>query len=80
VVLWENADKESTFLWEFIQRINKAYHINLKTYDELHQWSIQNVGEFWGKVWDFTGMQFDSPYEKVSGNFSLDAMISSVQL
>ena len=71
LVLWENEDKESTFMWQFIQRINKAYKKDLKTYDELHHWSVRNIGEFWGEVWDFTGVQCDRPFEKVSAIFDV---------
>jgi len=67
VVLWEHENKESTSMWEFLQRINKTYKKDLKTYDELHGWSIQNVADFWGEVWHFTGMQADQPYKQVSG-------------
>lgn len=66
-VLWERQDKESSFMWEFLKGVNQKYGKDLKTYEELHQWSIENVGEFWGDVWAFTGMQHDAPYEKVSG-------------
>jgi len=69
VVLWEHENKESTFMWEFMQRINETHKKDLKTYDELHEWSIQNVADFWGEVWDFTGMQAEQPYKQVSGAF-----------
>jgi len=66
VILWENDDREATYMWEFLQKVNKKYRLDLKTYDDLHAWSIHNVAEFWGETWDFTGMQSAAPFTKVS--------------
>ena len=31
--------------------------LNLKDYDSLHQWSINNLDEFWSKVWQLTDIK-----------------------
>ena len=66
VILWENEDREATSMWAFLQKVNSKYRLDLKTYDELHAWSVQNVAEFWGETWEFTGMQSATPYSRVS--------------
>lgn len=37
-------------------------------YDALYQWSVDNVSDFWGAVWDFVQMQSSSPYTQVVDN------------
>lgn len=39
--------KEETFLYQFMQDLGMA------SYDDLYQFSIENVDVFWSKVWDF---------------------------
>lgn len=33
-----------------------THHIPHKNYQELHQWSIDNLEDFWSLVWDYTGI------------------------
>ncbi len=33
--------------------VNDLYEIELKTYDELYQWSLDNRVAFWSTIWDF---------------------------
>ena len=39
--------------------------IRSKNYDDLYSWSIENIANFWGEVWDVTGVKASQPYEKV---------------
>jgi acetoacetyl-CoA synthetase len=63
--LWEHADPQSTKMYEFLELVNKKHGLELKTYDNLHRWSIDNVAKFWEEVWDFTGMVADKRFSKV---------------
>jgi len=49
----------------FLQLINQKYEQDLKTYHDLHKWSINNLNEFWGEVWQYTGM-VAKPFKQVS--------------
>ncbi len=40
-------------------------------YHALHQWSIDDLEGFWQAVWDFCGLQFDAPAERVLGRRDL---------
>ncbi|BBM82335.1 acetoacetate--CoA ligase [Candidatus Uabimicrobium amorphum] len=33
------------------------------TYENLHQWSIEHLGKFWEKVWDFVEIRASKPFE-----------------
>ncbi|KAG4436664.1 hypothetical protein IFR05_007843 [Cadophora sp. M221] len=63
--LWTHPDPDSTRMAEFMRGVNSRYGLNLKTYEDLYQWSIESIGEFWGDVWDFTGITTEKPYEEV---------------
>lgn len=49
-----------------MQRVNVKYNLKLKTYPDLYQWSIDNIGLFWGDVWDFTGTVAEMRFVEVS--------------
>ncbi len=56
--LWEpNAKRiKDANLTAFIQSVNNIYDLNLTTFEELHQWSIHHIRNFWRTVWDFCGV------------------------
>jgi acetoacetyl-CoA synthetase len=59
--LWESSNPQDTELFKFMMHINQVYGKDFKTYDELYQWSIEEIGLFWGAVWSYTnvvGKQF----------------------
>ena len=51
IKLWSPNNKK-TNLYKFINQLDK--NLNIKNYDDLHNWSIKNKNEFWSNVWDFT--------------------------
>jgi len=53
--IWQPAPKqiEQANLSRFMGEIYKRHGQNLKTYDDLHKWSIANMRDFWCAVWDF---------------------------
>ncbi|KAG0648833.1 Malonamoyl-synthetase vrtB [Hyphodiscus hymeniophilus] len=65
VELWKHPDPTSTQMWAFLQSINTKYHLHLRTYDELYQWSIDNLPDFWGEVWQFCGVRASRPFDRV---------------
>src|SRR3954454_7495570 len=37
-------------------------------YDELWQWSVDDLEGFWGSLWDFFEIRASTPYERVLGS------------
>lgn len=64
--LWRHPAPETSQMWEYLQQINSRNKFDLKTYDELYQWSIDNIGDFWATAWDFTGIRASTPYDEVA--------------
>jgi hypothetical protein len=41
---------------EFREFVNKRYKLSLRNHWELHNWTVENIGEFWKSAWDHTGI------------------------
>ncbi|KAK9464940.1 hypothetical protein V1512DRAFT_267236 [Lipomyces arxii] len=65
VKLWDPPAPQTTNEWTFMQRVNAKYGTLLTCYQELYQWSIDNVPEFWEEVWAFTEVQAETTYTSV---------------
>src|SRR4030043_193113 len=65
--LWvPSEDKvKSANMTRFIQFVNKKYGKQFKTYDDLFQWSVDSIPDFWGAVWDFTEIKASKKYDQV---------------
>lgn len=67
IKLWEQSipDREATAMYKFMALLNRKHGLQLKTYDDLHKWSIENIAAFWGEVWETTGVVASKPYDHV---------------
>lgn len=64
-MLWQHPSPKSTPLWHFLQHVNNRYRLQLKNYDELHQWSVHHIADFWGTVWNYVGVRAERQASKV---------------
>ncbi|KAK6580551.1 hypothetical protein PZA11_006787 [Diplocarpon coronariae] len=67
-LLWTHPDPDSTRMMKFMRGVNDKFGLNLQTYDSLYKWSIDHISEFWGEVWDFTGVTAERSYNEVVPN------------
>lgn len=65
VKLWEHPSPKSTQLWQFVERLNKTYNLQLKSYEEAHSWSTNNIAKLWGEVWQYCGIRASQQYTEV---------------
>ena len=65
--LWEPSAElvRNSNVTKFIELINKEKNLNIKDGKELYKWSIDNIEDFWAKMWDFGGILASKKYEKV---------------
>lgn len=56
--LWSPTPQqvETTNLKHFMAEVNTQYKMNLLTFEDLHQWSLEFKEEFWQKVWSLGGV------------------------
>lgn len=57
--------KQDANITRFIHEINTRHQLNLKSYAELYQWSVENVPAFWAAIWDFAEIKVSKHYDQV---------------
>ncbi|KAF2646072.1 acetoacetate-CoA ligase [Massarina eburnea CBS 473.64] len=56
-LLWRHPSPQSTPMFQFVEKVNKEYGLRISSYKELHQWSVEHIDQFWGRVWEFVGVR-----------------------
>ena len=64
-LLWQHKHPTATRLYEFKQLIEVKHRVKLTSYEDLRQWSINNLSKFWGHVWEFTHVRASVPFTEV---------------
>ena len=52
-------------MYRFMQDVNHTYGTNFIDYDDLYQWSVDNIAAFWAEMWRFAGIKASKTYETV---------------
>ena len=65
--LWQPSKERRTQsnMFRFMNFINKRHGRNFEEYEPLHQWSIENIPDFWAAMWEFAGIIASTPYSEV---------------
>tara|TARA_B100000902_G_C26724991_1_gene628519 strand:- start:50 stop:487 length:438 start_codon:yes stop_codon:yes gene_type:complete len=69
-IIWEpsSESKKSSNLSRFIELVNQKYSLSIKTeYQDIWNWSVNNVESFWSLIWDFSEVK-GSKGSKISEN------------
>ncbi|MFO8085634.1 MAG: acetoacetate--CoA ligase [Desulfobacterales bacterium] len=66
-LLWQPSDEQikQSRMYQFMQLINERFNQSFNQYEELYQWSIDNIPEFWNCMWDFASIKFSRPFNSV---------------
>ena len=66
-VLWSPpADlATSTEVGRYMTWLGRERGRTLRSYDELWQWSVDDLEGFWSSIWDFFGIRAHTPYDRV---------------
>jgi len=64
-ILWKPKNTEETHFSRFIDKINSNHNTDLKTYNDLHKWSVDNISEFWEATLRYTDIIYSGQYETV---------------
>jgi acetoacetyl-CoA synthetase len=57
--------KRDANITRFMYEINTRHGLNLRTYQKLYQWSIENIPDFWSVVWDFAEIRASRQFDQV---------------
>ena len=52
-------------LTRFTEAVNREHGLGLAGYDDVYDWSIAHIADFWEAVWAFTGIRHSAPYASV---------------
>ena len=66
-LLWKPSEErvKGSNMYSFMQYINRRFDRDFSSYDELYQWSVDNISEFWGAMWEFVDIKASSGYQEV---------------
>ena len=66
-ILWKpDKDQIKTSQMEaFRLQVNSRFDINLKDYNQLYDWSINHVSDFWKATWDYMSIEYSNDYSEV---------------
>ncbi|WP_417520342.1 acetoacetate--CoA ligase [Marinobacter sp.] len=68
-VVWTPSEDavETTQMGRFKTWLGSQGYGPFADYHALHQWSVEDLETFWGKVWDYCGLICETPANKVLG-------------
>ncbi|MBV6452373.1 MAG: Acetyl-coenzyme A synthetase [Anaerolineales bacterium] len=71
--LWTPSEqrKQDANITHFIEEVNARRGLNIESYADLYQWSVENISDFWAEVWGFVGIKSSKRYEKVVEDLSV---------
>jgi acetoacetyl-CoA synthetase len=65
--LWRPSEERmnDANMTRFIRFVNEKERRGFSTYEELYQWSVENIPSFWAALWDFSEVKASHKYETV---------------
>ena len=66
-LLWEPSEelRSNSNIAKFMEWLGQTRDLKFETYDELLQWSVDDLEGFWGAIWDYFQIISHSPYSRV---------------
>src|SRR5437762_9743333 len=66
-LLWEPSEetKQKSTLMRYMQWLESAKGLKFHTQEELWEWSVNNLEDFWASIWDFFQIKASQPYTSV---------------
>src|SRR5437588_8285580 len=66
-LLWEPSEemKQQSMLMRYMRWLEKEKGLKLYSQEELWEWSVNNLEDFWASLWDFFQIKASKPYTTV---------------
>ncbi|HNA95381.1 MAG TPA: hypothetical protein PKZ72_11755, partial [Saprospiraceae bacterium] len=66
-LLWKPSEKFAASSNLNLYRIwlNEQYGLSLQDYDDMHRWSVENIGSFWESITQYFDVMFHTPYDQI---------------
>ena len=55
IPLWNPSAEQiqSSNMTKYMNFVNKIYDFQFKDYNELYDWSVTKIEDFWASIWEF---------------------------
>ena len=63
--LWKPKKPKKSQMYDFIQLINRNYKLKITKYEDLHNWSVNNIPDFWKEIWNYGSIIYSFKYTAV---------------
>jgi acetoacetyl-CoA synthetase len=70
-VLREPPGDDSCAMARFIDWLRRSGRVEVANYEELWRWSVDELEQFWGSLWEFFDVRASQPYSQVLANASM---------
>ncbi len=66
-LLWEPSEefKESANISRYMRWLEENRGLSFEGYEELWEWSVADLEEFWASIWEYFDVQASKPYSEV---------------
>ena len=66
-LLWNPSSEliASSHITRFIDEVNQEFKLNITSYSDLHNWSIENIDAFWEKILSFSDILYEGKVTQV---------------
>ena len=73
IPLWAPSEERTrqANITRFMEQVNARRNLNLDSYADLYQWSVQNIPDFWSEVWNFADIKASKRYDAVVTDLSV---------
>jgi len=71
-LLWRPSEEriKQANMTKFIDFVNKKYGLEINSYAQLYNWSIEKITHFWAAMWEFAQIKAFRGYDKVIDDLS----------
>ncbi|WP_281491889.1 AMP-binding protein [Desulfosarcina cetonica] len=66
-IMWEPTPEtvQKSNMMKFINAVNANHRLNIGSYGDLYQWSVDHLSDFWGDLWDFLEIKASRKFDRV---------------
>ncbi|WP_203257410.1 acetoacetate--CoA ligase [Hyunsoonleella ulvae] len=71
--LWEGSHlfKKESHVQHYCNWLQENHNLKFKDYDELWEWSTNNIEDFWESIWHYFKIISHTPYTKVLSSYNM---------
>ncbi len=71
-LLWQPSEEliKRSNMTRFINFVNEKYGLTIASYDELYDWSVDKIADFWASMWEFAQIKASRKYGEVVDDLS----------